>query len=85
MEDFINYILISNFKSINTCEIYDCNRINLFIGRPNVGKSNLLEALSSFSIPYLSENTPKKLSNLIRIENEAELFYDGNITQFARN
>lgn len=60
------------------CEIQDCKRINLFIGRPNVGKSNILEALSLFSIPYLSENSSKKLSNLIRLENEAELFYDGN-------
>ena len=63
---------------MQSCEIQDCRRINLFIGRPNVGKSNILEALSLFSIPFLSENPSKKLSNLLRIENEVELFYDGN-------
>jgi len=78
MSNFIQHINISNFKSIKECEIDNCKRINLFIGRPNVGKSNILEALSLFSIPYLKENTSKKLSNLIRLENETELFYNGN-------
>lgn len=66
--DFIKNISIQNFKSMRFCEIQDCKRINLFIGRPNVGKSNILEALSLFSIPYLSENSSKKLSNLVRLE-----------------
>ncbi|MDQ6762770.1 MAG: AAA family ATPase [Bacteroidota bacterium] len=78
MSNFIDRICIENFKSIKYCEIQDCKRINLFIGRPNVGKSNILEALSLFTIPYLRENTSKKLSTLIRLENEAELFYNGN-------
>lgn len=78
MSGFINNILISNFKSFRYCQIQDCKRINLFIGRPNVGKSNILEALSLFSIMFLQENTSKKLSTLIRLENETELFYNGN-------
>ena len=65
MENFIHHIDIKNFKSIKDCEIPNCKRINLFIGRPNVGKSNIIEALSLFSIPYLKENYSKKLSNLI--------------------
>ena len=77
MKNFIHYINIQNFKSIRDCEITDCKRINLFIGRPNVGKSNIIEALSLFSIPYLKENFSKKLSNLIRLESETELFYNG--------
>lgn len=79
MAEFIHEITITNFKSIRDLEIQDCNRINLFIGKPNVGKSNILEALSTFSIPYLRENSSRKLSHLIRLENEAELFYNGNI------
>ena len=78
MQNFIDNIYIRNFKSISTCEISNCRRINLFIGRPNVGKSNIIEALSTFTIPYLRENSSKKLSNLIRIENETELFHNGN-------
>jgi AAA15 family ATPase/GTPase len=38
-----------------------------------------LEALSLFSIPYYKQNTSKKISNFIRLENIAELFFDGNI------
>jgi AAA15 family ATPase/GTPase len=78
MSNFIDHIYVRNFKSLNECEIQDCKRINLFIGRPNVGKSNIIEALSLFTIPYLKENSSKKLSNLVRIENETELFYNGN-------
>jgi AAA15 family ATPase/GTPase len=48
-----------------------------------VGKSNIIEALSLFSIPYLKENTSKKISNLIRVEAETELFYNGNIERDA--
>lgn len=81
MENFISNIDILNFKSIRNCEIPDCKRINLFIGRPNVGKSNILEALSLFSIPYLKENYSKKLTNLIRLENDTELFYNGEYEQ----
>lgn len=83
MSNFIQHINITNFKSIKECEIENCKRINLFIGRPNVGKSNILEALSLFSIPYLRENTTKKLTNLIRLENETELFYNGETERHA--
>ena len=83
MQNFIENISIENFKSLKSCEISNCKRINLFIGRPNVGKSNIIEALSIFSIPFLKENSSKKLSNLIRLENEAELFYNGNIKRDA--
>lgn len=78
MNHFIDHIKIQNFKSIKKCGISDCKRINLFIGRPNVGKSNIIEALSLFSVPFLKEGSSRKLSNLIRIENETELFYKGN-------
>lgn len=83
MEHFINNISIRNFKSIQECEIQDCRRINLFIGRPNVGKSNILEALSIFSLPFLAENKSKKMNQMIRLENEAELFYEGNTKKLA--
>ena len=78
MVNFIEHIDIRNFKSLRNCEITGCKKINLFIGRPNVGKSNIIEALSLFSIPYLKENSSKKLSNLIRLQNEAELFHNGD-------
>lgn len=84
MTNFLHNIFISNFKSLRDCKITDCKRINLFIGRPNVGKSNILEALSSFSIPFLRENSSKDLTQLIRLESETELFYNGNYNEPAR-
>ena len=79
MQRHINRLKIQNFKSIKNLQIENFNRINLFIGKPNVGKSNILEALSLFSIPYYKQDTNKKISDFIRLENEAELFFDGNI------
>lgn len=81
MSFFIQDIQVQNFKSIAEARIEGCKRINLFIGKPNVGKSNIIEALSLFSLPYLRENSSKKLTNLVRLENESELFYNG---QFIR-
>lgn len=81
MSNFLEYINISNFKSIKNFKIDGCKRINLFIGRPNVGKSNILEALSLFSTPYLKDNKFRNLSSLVRIENETELFRSGNYEQ----
>ena len=82
MTNFASNIKIQNFKSIREIELNDCKRINLFIGRPNVGKSNILEALSLFSLPYLLTNT-EDLKELIRFENISELFFDGNLEEFV--
>ncbi|MEY4935569.1 MAG: hypothetical protein RIS64_1928 [Bacteroidota bacterium] len=74
----IEKIIISNFKSIKHLELSNFKRINLFIGRPNVGKSNIIEALSVFTIPQLKLGNVKKLNQLMRLEHETELFFDGN-------
>ena len=78
MENFIDYITISNFKSIRELKLEGLSRINLFIGKPNVGKSNILEALGVFSLPHLELNSNKRLSTFVRIENQNEIFFDGN-------
>ena len=44
----ITKLSIANFKSIRQLDI-DCKKINLFIGEPNTGKSNILEALALLS------------------------------------
>ena len=40
--NFLNWVDIKNFKSIKDLHL-DCKRVNVFIGKPNVGKSNILE------------------------------------------
>ena len=77
MKNFIGHLKISNFKSIRSLNLEGLSRINLFIGKPNVGKSNILEAFGVFSLPYLKYSTDKKLSNFIRADYLNELFFDG--------
>jgi hypothetical protein len=83
MEDLIQQVDISNFKSLKNTTIKGCRRINLFIGRPNVGKSNILEALSLFTVPYLYFNKNKSLNQLVRCESATELFYSGQFEDSA--
>lgn len=78
MKNLIDHISISNFKSIRNLKLDGLSRINLFIGKPNVGKSNILEAFGVFSLPYLKYNSSKKLTNFIRADYLNELFFDGN-------
>ena len=73
MNNFIEELEISNFKSIKNIKL-DCRRINVLIGKPNVGKSNILEALSLFSAPY-EEPGKKLLVDYIRYERLSNLFY----------
>ncbi len=40
----IREVEIENFKSIKHLKL-NCKRINVFIGEPNTGKSNILEAV----------------------------------------
>lgn len=78
MTNYASNIKIQNFKSIQKLELNDCKRINLFIGRPNVGKSNILEALSLFSLPYYYEhNDAPNLKEFIRIKDESQLYFNG--------
>ena len=79
MDHFIDHIEIKNFKSIRHLEVGGFKRINLFIGRPNVGKSNILEALSLFSLPYLYQSGNKKITDIVRLSALQEIFYEGEI------
>jgi len=66
---------IQNFKSIKQLKL-DCKRINVFIGRPNTGKSNILESLGLFSILH---QHGVSLKDFVRFENMTNLFYDQDL------
>lgn len=74
--EFIKNIEIKNFKSIRHAKIEDCRRINVFIGYPNVGKSNILEAMSLIS--YLSSDNNLPYNKLCRYTNTIDIFNDGD-------
>ncbi len=68
---------IKNFKSIKHLKL-DCKRINVFIGQPNTGKSNILESLGLLSFGYYSRfGYESKL--FVRYENTSNLFYDQHV------
>ena len=73
----VEKISIKNFKSIKDLE-FDAKKINLFIGKPNTGKSNILEALGMFSLPYLDQDD---LRFFIRAERVIDLFFDNQTSQ----
>jgi AAA15 family ATPase/GTPase len=75
----INTLEIKNFKSIKNMKI-EPKRINIFIGRPNVGKSNILEAISLLGSSISIFQQPF-LSNLVRYETFDNLFYDRDTEQ----
>lgn len=70
----IKTLEVKNFKSIQHLQL-DCKKVNVFIGKPNTGKSNILENLGLFSFPY----SPDKLNRLVRFENMTDLFYDHDL------
>lgn len=73
----IDNIEIKNFKSIRHQKIEGCKRVNVFIGYPNVGKSNILEALSLISyLNHLSKGISFK--KLCRFKELIDLFNDGD-------
>jgi hypothetical protein len=74
MKNFIKELEISNFKSIRNVKM-DCKRINVLIGKPNVGKSNVLEALSMLCDPYVHDSAAF-LGDYIRYQKLSNLFYD---------
>jgi len=74
--ELIKNIEIKNFKSIRHQKIEDCRRVNIFIGYPNVGKSNILEALSIFG--YLNKGQDLPLKLFCRFKELIDLFYDGD-------
>ncbi|MEW6686873.1 MAG: AAA family ATPase [Candidatus Edwardsbacteria bacterium] len=70
----IKNLEVKNFKSLKHLKL-DCKRVNVFIGKPNTGKSNILESVGIFSILY------KDIAHFIRFENMTNLFYDGDTSE----
>jgi AAA15 family ATPase/GTPase len=76
MGDLVQTLHINNFKSIRDLHL-DCARINVFIGKPNAGKSNILEAISLLGAGDHTKN--KFMQDFIRYEFIYELFSNFDI------
>ncbi len=86
--DMIKKLQISNYKSIKQLEL-SCSRINVFVGEPNVGKSNILEALDLSYLSWLLhgnhslkvKNRKVNLKEYFRVKSVADLFHLGNLSE----
>ncbi len=77
----IETLEIHNFKSIKDLTL-PCKRFNVFVGEPNTGKSNILEALGLVS--FVGAKRPDyapKLDGFVRHERLSHLFYDEEVSE----
>jgi AAA15 family ATPase/GTPase len=77
--EHIHNIEIKNFKSIRHAVINDCRRINVFVGRPNAGKSNILEALGLFSVTQQINGEIFSLYSICRYNRPIDFFFDKDL------
>lgn len=68
----IKSIEITNFKSIKNLKL-EAKKINVFIGEPNTGKSNILEALGLLSALHYDCH---HLKSFVRFDKAIDLFYN---------
>jgi len=73
----INRLNIKYFKSIKNLNLR-AKRVNVFIGEPNSGKTNILEALCFFAMNNMDGNNFKQL---IRHRKPQDLFFDSDISR----
>lgn len=76
MNNFISQLEIKNFKSIKELKL-GCKRVNVFIGKPNVGKSNILEAIGLLNPKMIDSVSAGKKT--LRFETLSELNYDNDL------
>ncbi len=75
----IETLEIHNFKSVKDLTL-PCKRFNIFIGEPNTGKSNILEALGLISFVGARQDLPdSQLAGFVRHERLSHLFYDEEV------
>jgi AAA15 family ATPase/GTPase len=73
----IQQLSIKNFKSIKDLKM-SCKKLNIFIGEPNSGKSNIIEALCLQSKGAIGFELNKQM---FRYRTLSDLFFDFNINK----
>ena len=71
----IPHLTIKNYKSIKDLD-FTCKKLNVFVGEPNSGKSNIIEALALQSQGAIGSELNK---DMFRYKTIGDLFYDFNI------
>ncbi len=76
----INTLEINRFKSVKSLTL-NCRKFNLFIGEPNTGKSNILEALGLWSFMRHGDPDGSNAKEFFRFESTLNLFCDEAIDE----
>jgi len=74
----IRKLAIENFKSIRHVTL-ECERVNIFLGKPNAGKSNILEAISLLGAGRGLDS--KFMKGFIRYKTLRHCFNDYNVNE----
>lgn len=74
----IKKLSVKRFKSILDLSL-GCKKINIFIGGPNTGKSNILETLGLMSFLGYYFHVDGSAKSFIRFELTSNLFYDEDL------
>ena len=74
-----DHLEIRNFKSVEHVEL-SCRRVNVLIGKPNTGKSNILEALGLVSYVGHSQRGVS-LGSFVRCDDVSNLFHGGLLSR----
>jgi hypothetical protein len=77
MSSLIKNLHIQNFKSVRDLRL-ECERINIFIGKPNAGKSNILEAISLLGANFSGGMPGKFCGPTLRYKSINHLFSNFN-------
>ena len=74
-------LYVKNFKSVENLRV-ELNRINVFIGEPATGKSNILECIGLLSFLYLNSiGVPLPLNYFVRLRDLADMFFVRDTTR----
>jgi AAA15 family ATPase/GTPase len=78
----IRELQISNFKSVKALDL-KCSRINVFIGEPNTGKSNILETIGLLHL-FVDQHRnffDDDILFMLRISQWTQLFHNHDLSQ----
>ncbi|MFN8865514.1 MAG: AAA family ATPase [Flavobacteriales bacterium] len=73
----IHHLEISNFKSVKKLKL-NCKKVNVFIGEPNSGKSNIVEAMALQCVDMVTSGLDRGVFRFRRI---SDLYTDFNIEE----
>jgi len=77
----LNSLVIKNFRNLKDLKIDSLGRVNLIVGKNNIGKSSLLEATGI----YAAKGEPRFIYGLLEARGEADKKVEGKVDEAEAN